>query len=88
MSLRHVNFPLSDTETQLRNKESEFSSLDSELMRFYNSAIGTLESRVLVSTRRFKDLGVGSSVGDLNILEPLETPTRSVRSSELTDGVT
>jgi DNA recombination protein RmuC len=57
-------------------------------MKFYNSAVGTLESRVLVSARRFKDLGVGSSVGDLAILEPLETPPRALRSAELTDGTT
>jgi DNA recombination protein RmuC len=56
-------------------------------MKFYNSAVGTLESRVLVSARRFKDLGVGSSVGDLAVLEPLETPVRPLRSAELTDGV-
>jgi DNA recombination protein RmuC len=56
-------------------------------MKFYNSAVGTLESRVLVSARRFKDLGVGSSVGDLAVLEPLETPVRALRSTELTDGV-
>jgi DNA recombination protein RmuC len=55
-------------------------------MKFYNSAIGTLESRVLVSARRFKDLGVGS-VGELALLEPLERPARALRSSELTDGV-
>ncbi len=57
-------------------------------MKFYNSAVGTLESRVLVSARRFKDLGVGSSAGDLAILEPLETPPRALRSTELTDGAT
>jgi DNA recombination protein RmuC len=56
-------------------------------MKFYNSAVGALESRVLVSARRFKDLGVGSSVGDLAVLEPLETPVRALRSAELTDGV-
>lgn len=56
-------------------------------MKSYNSAVGTLESRVLVSARRFKDLGVGSSGSDLAILEPLETPARALRSHELTDGV-
>ena len=56
-------------------------------MKFYNSAVGTLESRVLVSARRFRDLGVGSSVGELAVLEPLETPARGLRSPELTDGV-
>ena len=56
-------------------------------MKFYNSAVGALESRVLVSARRFKDLGVTSSVGELTILEPLEMPVRALRSAELTDGM-
>jgi DNA recombination protein RmuC len=56
-------------------------------MRSYNSAVGTLESRVLVSARRFKDLGVASTVGELAVLEPIETPARVLRSPELTDGV-
>jgi DNA recombination protein RmuC len=56
-------------------------------MRFYNTAVGALESRVLVSARRFKDLGVSSSSSELAILEPLEMPLRALRSSELTDGV-
>jgi DNA recombination protein RmuC len=56
-------------------------------MKFYNNAVGTLESRVMVSARRFKDLGVGSGIGELAILEPLETPVRALRSTELTDGV-
>lgn len=55
-------------------------------MKFYNSAVGTLESRVLVSARRFKDLGVSSSAGELAVLEPIETPARALRSPELTDG--
>jgi DNA recombination protein RmuC len=55
-------------------------------MKFYNSAVGTLETRVLVSARRFKDLGVGSTT-ELAVLEPLETPARALRSPELTDGV-
>jgi DNA recombination protein RmuC len=55
-------------------------------MKFYNNAVGTLESRVLVSARRFKELGVGSSE-ELAVLEPLETPPRALRSPELTDGV-
>ena len=55
-------------------------------MKSYNSAVGTLESRVLVSARRFRDLGVGSSA-ELAVLEPIETPARALRSPELTDGI-
>lgn len=57
-------------------------------MDFYNKAVGSLESRVLVSARKFKDLGIGSSVAELAVLEPIEAPTRALRSPELTDGVT
>lgn len=56
-------------------------------MDYYNKAVGSLESRVMVSARRFKELGIGS-VGELAVLEPIESPVRSLRSPELTDGVT
>jgi DNA recombination protein RmuC len=56
-------------------------------MKCYNSAVGTLESRVMVSARKFKDLGVGS-VAEMADLEPLEMTTKALRSPELTDGVT
>jgi DNA recombination protein RmuC len=75
---------------RLSKLDEHFGDLGTHLekaMKFYNSAVGTLESRVLVSARRFKDLGVGSSVSDLPVLEPLEMPVRGLRSPELTDGV-
>lgn len=74
---------------RLSKLDDHFANLGTHLekaMKFYNQAIGTLESRVLVSARRFKDLGVGTSVSDLAVLEPLETPLRDLRSAELTDG--
>jgi DNA recombination protein RmuC len=74
---------------RLSKLDDHFGSLGVHLekaLKFYNSAVGTLESRVLVSARRFKDLGVGTSVSDLAVLEPLETPLRDLRSAELTDG--
>jgi DNA recombination protein RmuC len=75
---------------RLSKMDEHFGDLGTHLekaMKFYNSAVGTLESRVLVSARRFKDLGVGSSVDDLPILEPVEMPVRGIRAPELTDGV-
>lgn len=45
-------------------------------VRHYNSAVGSLESRVLVSARRFKELGAGTS-------DEIETPAVVERSARL-----
>lgn len=49
----------------------------------YNSAIGTMESRVLVSGRRFKELGAGQPDITIPELTPLDHTTRKIQSSEL-----
>jgi DNA recombination protein RmuC len=75
---------------RLSKLDDHFGDLGDHLekaMKFYNNAVGALESRVLVSARRFKDLGIGSSVSELRVLEPIELPVRGLRSPELTDGV-
>jgi DNA recombination protein RmuC len=43
----------------------------------YNKAVGTLESRVLVSARKFSELGV-SVAQEIPDVEPIETTTRSL----------
>lgn len=48
----------------------------------YNEAVGSLESRVLVTARRFKELGI-SSKAQLPDLSPLEKTTRALQSPEL-----
>lgn len=75
---------------RLSKLDDHVSSLGDHLekaMKSYNSAVGALESRVLVSARRFRELGVASSVSELAVLEPLEVPVRGLRTPELTDGV-
>ncbi|MDH7599263.1 MAG: DNA recombination protein RmuC [Sedimentisphaerales bacterium] len=48
----------------------------------YNSAIGSIESRLLPAARRLKDLGAGGD-GELNQIEPVQTCPRQITASEL-----
>ena len=52
----------------------------------YNAAVGSVESRVLVSARRFADLGVGGD--DIAALPPLRLSTRRPRAPEFEADVT
>ena len=53
----------------------------------YNSAVGNLESRVLVSARRFRDLDVGPEGLDIPLLEPLDHTPRPIQAPELRSRV-
>ncbi|MEO0075616.1 MAG: DNA recombination protein RmuC [candidate division WOR-3 bacterium] len=44
----------------------------------FNRAVGSLETRVLVSVRRFKELGATTAV-DIEPVEPIETTTRELQ---------
>ncbi len=48
----------------------------------YNSAVGSLESRVLPAARRFKELGAASG-DEIAIIEPVDTQPRQLSTSEL-----
>ena len=64
-----------------------FSELGGALNRAvssYNRAAGTLESRVFVTARRFRDLGVGADRTQIDALEPVDALARAVRVPELT----
>jgi DNA recombination protein RmuC len=67
---------------------SHFQDLGRSLGRsvqHYNRLLGAMESRVLVSARKFKELGV-SAKGDIAQPEPLEGIVRHVNFPEATEG--
>lgn len=49
----------------------------------YNSAVGSLESRVLVSARRFKELGASAIGGEIEEIPQIETSSRLLQAPEL-----
>jgi DNA recombination protein RmuC len=49
----------------------------------YNRAIGSLEGRVLVTARRFRELGAAGDRAELDLLEPIGARTRGVQAPEL-----
>jgi DNA recombination protein RmuC len=52
-------------------------------VKAYNSAIVSLETRVLPSARKFKELGIASATDGIAIIQPLECDPRSVQAPEL-----
>jgi DNA recombination protein RmuC len=49
----------------------------------YDNFVGSLETKVLPSARRFKDLGVATT-REIEIVEPLRLDVRNVNKPELT----
>jgi DNA recombination protein RmuC len=66
---------------RVRNFTEHFVDLRQALnkaVNSFNNAVGSLESRVLVSARRFKELGATTAV-DIEPVEPIETTTRELQ---------
>jgi len=57
-----------------------------EAVSAYNKSVASLESRVLVTARRFRELKVASEDKDIRMLTPVETHTRGLQASELLPG--
>ncbi len=51
----------------------------SRTVESFNSAVGSLESRVLVSARRFRELGAASPSADIDVVEPVERTPRQLK---------
>ena len=49
----------------------------------YNKSVATLESRVLVSARKFRDLKAAPDDKEIRDLSPVEAMPRSVQAPEL-----
>jgi len=70
---------------RIRVLASHFDDLRQALDRTvgaYNRAVGALESRVLISARRFRELGSGSD-GEITELDRLDQAPRKIQSREL-----
>lgn len=52
----------------------------------YNEAVGSVESRVLVTARRLRELGPGASADDIPALEPVQTAARKLQAPALVEG--
>jgi DNA recombination protein RmuC len=66
---------------------SHFEKLGSQLgntVATYNKAVGSLESRVLVTARKFRDCGISESSTPLDDINPVEQLPRLPQASELT----
>jgi len=51
----------------------------SRTVEAFNSAVGSLESRVLGSARRFRELGAASSATEIDVVEPVDKALRSLK---------
>ena len=58
----------------------------SRTVESFNGAVGSLESRVLVSARRFRELGAASSAASIDVVEPVERAPRQLKILDIGTG--
>ena len=74
---------------RVRTLGSHFLGVGSSLQKAvekYNEAVGTLESRVLVSARRFKEMPITATDKEIELSRQIETIPRQLQSSDLMNG--
>ena len=55
-------------------------------MESFNKAVGSLESRVMVTARKFKDLDAAQAGVEIEVLAPVEQTARKIQAPELLQG--
>lgn len=86
---RHISDLGRDLHSRIAVLADHFAGLGRSLgqsVEHFNRAVGSLESRVLVTARRFTDLGAGSDK-EISPVEPLDVQTRKLNAPEGQDGV-
>lgn len=74
-----------DLYKRLGDMNSHFAKMGRALagaVESYNKGIGSLESRVMVTARKFKDVGISPGQVDLDELEPIEKITRELQAPQ------
>jgi len=87
-SAQHISDLGKELYERIRVMADHFNSVGKNLDRAvesYNRAVGSLETRVLVSARRFSDYGADTSKAIPDV-EPVEKDTRSLQSAEFSGG--
>jgi DNA recombination protein RmuC len=83
---------ISELGKQLYDRLSTFAEHFDELRKSlersvsaYNKAVGSFETRVLISARRFKELGAATQ-GEITLLEMIDQTPRALQSGDLFDA--